>query len=313
MDLYNNVCFNETREQLLSGEEDEVMVIPLGRLLSLFHSLSQFLHPPQSTECLYRECVHRRFACCCSSSRWRHLGCCVEAGQENKREWSFSPISVSDTDIFIDLYNVYLFCICTSSARKRSLSRKFCTSLSLSLTVCFFTWVRICRACWPMLSCEKRDEEWNWSSHLWIVHTLIAFYFPQNLHWFFIPVFHLNSCSFSIPSHTERQARMKYLVFILCRQYQLSTRRILVDNDPCPKHRILWCIFFHHCNKVYSAFDSSHNTFPLQVLLEAPRQSKTNKRRKWYRTFERMDANILQGAVRAREKVLQKLYYWAEL
>lgn len=48
----------------------------------------------------------------------------------------------------------------TSSARKRSLWRKFWASLSLSLKVFFFTWVRICLDCCPILSCRREGMQW---------------------------------------------------------------------------------------------------------------------------------------------------------
>lgn len=69
------------------------MIIPLGRQLWLCCSLFLFLHPLQSTECLWRECGRRQCACCCSSSRWKHLGCCAEAGQDEYTLISDQPSS----------------------------------------------------------------------------------------------------------------------------------------------------------------------------------------------------------------------------
>lgn len=60
-------------------KEDQV---PWGRQLWLYHNLSLFPHPQWSTGCLWREPGHKQCACCWSSSRWKHLGCCAEAEQE---------------------------------------------------------------------------------------------------------------------------------------------------------------------------------------------------------------------------------------
>lgn len=124
------------------------MALPWGRLPWLCHSLFLFLHPPWSTECLWRERERTRHACCCSSSRWTGPGCCVEAGLKISCDQHF-PFSVPVRFA----YDQCLFC--TSSARNRSFCRKFWPSLTLSLTVFFFTWVRICLACCPMLSCKS--------------------------------------------------------------------------------------------------------------------------------------------------------------
>lgn len=47
----------------------------------------------------------------------------------------------------------------TSSARNRSFARKLLESLSLSLTVLFFTWDLMALACWPIVSYIQKQRQ----------------------------------------------------------------------------------------------------------------------------------------------------------
>lgn len=70
-------------------------MIPWGRRLWLYHSLYPIPHPLWSTGCLWRESGHRRCAWCCSSSRWKCLECCAEAGEDKYAEELSSTFRVS--------------------------------------------------------------------------------------------------------------------------------------------------------------------------------------------------------------------------
>lgn len=172
--------------------------------------------------------------------------------------------------------------VCTSSARNRSLCRKFCASFSLSLTVFFFTWVRICLACWPMLSCRKINDEWGWCilTDYWNGHYLIVSIC------FFVDLLRIHDFSHQFSHSLKTQctniASLQYSLFFYC-QYVRSINTLI---EHCWSIYLFkdWILFIllhffpmlQPCLGCF-CFCAHHLTFPLHSLLESSLQAIQNK------------------------------------
>lgn len=154
-------CRNLKTSKIHNRLTDYLMIFsvnsPSERLSWLCHS--PFRSPPLcwNKGCLWRERVRKQCVSHYLSSIWKHQERCVEAAVISNMKWPQWNQHVQHTKPFVKgEHNVVDL---TSSARKRSLVRKFWASLILSLTVLFFTCDLMALACWPMLSWTQKTAQ----------------------------------------------------------------------------------------------------------------------------------------------------------